>query len=142
MKKHPNQKTGITGQSGMTLVEIMIVLAIVGSLMAILLPRITGQQAKAKVQETKILMSQAINAINMYNVDCGKFPASLENLVTADSECTNWGPESYMKAVPQDAWKNDFVYSAEGNAFVLKSLGADKREGGDGFNKDLSSEDL
>ncbi|PIS09728.1 MAG: type II secretion system protein GspG [Bdellovibrio sp. CG10_big_fil_rev_8_21_14_0_10_47_8] len=127
---------------GMTLMEILIVLAILGSLMAILLPKITGNIDKSKVGETKIIIGQVITALNMYFTDCGKFPESLEGLVTADASCSNWGPESYIKKTPKDAWQREFQYSMEGNSFVLKSLGSDGREGGDGYGKDISSEDL
>ena len=140
---YSDQKSqGHTRQSGMTLLEIMIVLAILGSLMAILLPKLVGQQDKAKVKETKIIMSQVITALNMYYTDCGKFPASLDGLTTADSACSNWGPEAYMKKAPKDSWENAFEYSVEGSNFILKSLGSDKREGGDGYAGDLSSEDI
>ncbi len=127
---------------GMTLLEIMIVLAILGSLMAILLPKLVGQQDKAKVKETKIIISQVITALNMYYTDCGKFPASLEGLTAADSSCTNWGPEAYMKKTPKDSWDNEFQYTVEGSNFILKSLGSDKREGGEGYAGDISSEDI
>jgi general secretion pathway protein G len=126
----------------MTLIEIMIVLAIVGSLMAILLPRFTGQRDKAKVSETKILMGQLINALHMYQNDCGSFPTSLDSLKTADANCSNWGPEPYVKNEPKDSWENAFAYSLEGGNFVIRSLGSDKREGGEGYAKDISSEDL
>jgi general secretion pathway protein G len=127
---------------GMTLLEIMIVLAIIGSLMAILLPKVFGQQDKAKVKETGIIMGQLINSLNLYYTDCGKFPESLDNLVTADASCTNWGPEAYMKKVPKDPWEHPFQYTLENGNFVIKSLGADGKEGGDGYKKDISSEDV
>jgi general secretion pathway protein G len=128
---------------GMTLLEIMIVLAILGSLMAILLPKIVGQQDKANVKQTGIIMGQLITALNMYYTDCGKYPESLEGLAKADASCGNWGPEPYVKEKQLlDAWSNPFAYSIEGNSFVIKSLGRDKKEGGDGYNKDISSEDI
>lgn len=127
---------------GMTLMEIMIVLAILGSLIAILLPRFTGQIDKSKMQETKILMGQLIGAITNYNVDCGKFPETLDNLLNADASCSNWGPEAYIKKEPKDAWGTPFEYSIEGTNYVIKSMGSDKRPGGDGYGKDISSEDL
>ena len=127
---------------GMTLMEILIVLAILGSLIAILLPMVTERLNKAKVGQSKIAMGQAINALNMYYTDCGKFPESIEGLTTQDSSCSNWGPEAYLKKAPKDAWGTAFVYSVEGSSFILKSLGADRREGGDGNNKDISSEDI
>lgn len=127
---------------GMTLVEILIVLAILGSLIAVLLPQVTDRLNKSKVGESKIAMGQVMNALNMYFTDCGKFPESLEGLTTADSSCSNWGPEAYLKKPPKDSWGTPFSYSVEGSTFILKSLGADKREGGDGYNKDLSSEEL
>ncbi len=127
---------------GMTLLEIMIVLAILGSLMAILLPKFVGQGDKAKVKETGIVMGQLITALNMYYTDCGKYPETLESLVKADAGCTNWGPEAYMKKLPVDPWGTPFQYSIEGNNFVIKSMGSDRKEGGDGYAKDISSEDV
>ncbi len=128
---------------GMTLIEIMIVLAIIGGLIAILAPRFTGQLSKSRVKETQIEMNQIMTQLNMYNSDCGRYPESLNNLVeNSGDECPNWGPEPYLKKAPKDAWQNDFVYELNGNQFTLRSLGADRREGGDGYDKDLSSEDL
>lgn len=146
-KQLHNTKAGNTwsrlkNAAGMTLMEILIVLAILGSLIAILLPRFTSQIDKSKVGETKIIMGQVINALNMYFTDCGKFPESLEGLTQNDPNCSNWGPEAYLKKAPKDAWNRPFQYSLENNSFVLKSLGSDGREGGDGYGKDLSSEDL
>lgn len=135
-------KNPLKNNLGMTLMEIMIVLAILGSLIAILLPRFTGQIDKSKMQETKILMGQLIGALTNYNVDCGKFPETLDNLVTADPACSNWGPEAYVRKAPVDAWGTPFEYSIEGNNYIIQSMGSDKRPGGDGYGKDISSEDL
>ncbi len=127
---------------GMTLLEIMIVLAILGSLMAVLLPQFMGAQDKAKVKETGIIMGQLINSLNTYYTDCGKYPESLEGLVKPDASCANWGPEPYRKSIPNDPWGTPFQYSVEGTSFVIKSFGKDKKEGGDGYGKDISSEDM
>jgi general secretion pathway protein G len=130
-------------QRGMTLMEILIVLAILGSLIAVLLPKLKSSQDKAKVGETKIRMGKVITQLNMYYQDCGKYPESLDGLVTADASCSNWGPEPYLKKTELvDAWKVEFTYSVDNGNFVLKSLGADHKEGGDGYNKDISSDDL
>lgn len=129
---------------GMTLVEIMIVLAIIGGLMALLAPRFTGALDKSKVRETKIAMGQVINALNMYYTDCGRFPTSLDSLIKAPAgdECTNWGPEAYLKKEAKDAWGTNLLYEISGNNFTIKSLGADRRDGGSGFDKDINSDEL
>jgi general secretion pathway protein G len=136
------KNSGIRFQAGMTLIEILIVLAIIASMMAFLVPGVTRQLDKSKVQETKILIGQIMNALNLYYTDCGKFPSSLESLVKADPECSNWGPEPYLKKAPKDAWNRDFTYSLDGNQYTIRSLGSDGREGGDGYAKDISSEDI
>lgn len=137
----------ITNHHGMTLVEIMIVLAIIGSMMALLLPRLTGSQDKAKVKEAKIHMGQVINALSFYYSDCGKYPQSIQGLTQQDTSCSNWGPEAYMKSRNEngeitDPWGTPYVYELNGAQFVLKSLGKDKADGGTGYNADISSEDL
>lgn len=127
---------------GMTLVEILIVLAIVGSLMAVIGGTVMDKFQKAKVRETGLRMSQLVNGINEYYGDCDKMPTSLQNLIQSPGdECANWGPKPYVKKdVLKDAWSNEFVYSSDGAEFQLKSLGKDKKEGGDGFNKDITNE--
>lgn len=127
---------------GMTLMEILIVLAIIGTLMAFLIPQITGRLDKAKIGETKIAIGQAVNALNLYYTDCGKYPSSIEGLIKADADCSNWGPEPYMKKAPKDAWNRDMVYTVEGAKYTLKSLGKDGREGGDGYDKDITNESI
>jgi general secretion pathway protein G len=129
-------------ERGMTLIEILIVLAIIASIMAFLVPGVTRQLDKSKVQETKIQIGQIMNALNLYYTDCGKFPSSLDGLIKPDADCSNWGPEPYLKKAPKDAWNRPFQYSLDGNQYTIRSLGSDGREGGDGYAKDISSDDV
>jgi general secretion pathway protein G len=125
-------------QKGMTLIEIMIVLAILGGLIAVLAPNVMGRFNKSKVESTKLAMSEVSKNLAAFNLDCGKYPDALEFLQKPDPGCGNWGPEPYMKKAAKDAWGNEFAYAAEGSSFTLKSLGADKKSGGSGYDKDLS----
>lgn len=132
----------LKNRRGMTLIEIMIVLAIIGSIAALLLPNLTAQFDKSKVRETRIKMTQIVQALSMYYTDCGKYPQSLEGLAKADADCSNWGPEPYYTKGFKDSFNHDFVYEIEGTEYSLKSLGKDGREGGSGSAKDISLEDL
>lgn len=132
----------VRNQKGMTLIEIIIVVTILGTLGAILVSKIAAQLNKAKFNEAKLRMSQVTRALDMYYTDCGKYPAALGGLLEKD-ECSNWGPEAYMKNKKdlQDAWSSEFVYAPEGSSYIIKSLGADKREGGSGYDADISNAD-
>ncbi|WII71931.1 type II secretion system major pseudopilin GspG [Bdellovibrio sp. 22V] len=132
----------LKNRKGMTLVEIMIVLAIIGGIMALLLPNITENMDRAKVKEARIQMSQIVNALGMYYTDCGKYPESLEGLAKADPSCSNWGPTPYYSKSLKDPFNNDLVYEVEGSEYTLKSLGKDGREGGSGAGKDITLEDI
>ena len=132
--------TPLNNQKGMTLIEIMIVIAILGGLMALLAPKFLGQKDKANVGQAKIQMGQIANALSMYYNDCGKFPAALDNLVTADANCTNWGPEAYLKKAPIDPWGNAYGYEMNGGEYSLKCFGKDGREGGSAYNADIQYE--
>lgn len=137
-----NASAFVKNQKGMSLLEIMIVLVIVGGLMGVLLPQITGRLNKSKVSDTKIRIGTVMNAVNMYYTDCGKFPEALSNLYTPDPNCSNWNEPYIKKDLTLDAWKKEFILKVEGSNFTVRSLGADGREGGAGFDKDLSSDDL
>ena len=131
----------ISNQRGFSFLEIIIVVGIIGGLMAFILPQITANQNKSRVGQTRITMANIIQNLTMYQSDCQKFPTSLDGLVKPDANCSNWtGP--YMKDIPKDAWGTAFSYESDGNTYTLTSLGGDRREGGDGFNKDITQEEL
>ncbi|MGZ3771424.1 MAG: type II secretion system major pseudopilin GspG [Bdellovibrio sp.] len=132
----------IKNRKGMTLIEIMIVLAIIGSIAALLLPSVTSQLDKSKVKEARIQLTQVVNALSMYYTDCGKYPQSLEGLTKADADCSNWGPEPYYKKSLKDPFNHDLVYEISGSEYSLKSLGKDGKEGGSGNDKDITLEDI
>lgn len=99
---------------GMTLMEIMIVLAIIGGLIAVLLPNITSQLNRSRVKQTRITISQITQAITGYQIDCGKFPTTLEALTKAPADCPNWGPDPYMKSIPKDGFGQSFTLDVKG----------------------------
>lgn len=135
----------IRNNKGMTLLEIMIVLVILGSIAAILAGQVMGRLKTAKVRQAKIQIGEYGKALDMYFTDCNGYPSTeegLQALVQAPSTCSNWGPDPYLKKVNKDPWNGDFLYESQGNAYVLKSLGSDKREGGTGDATDISSENL
>lgn len=131
----------------MTLIEIMIVMILVGGLLAVLTKTFSGQYEKGRQNTAKIQLAEISKQLNMYYTDCGAFPSSeqgLEALVSApgsEPKCESWGPDPYMKKLPKDPWGKDFIYEEKDGSFVVRTLGRDKKEGGDGYNKDLSTEE-
>lgn len=146
MQTTTNSKKTLSSQKGFTLVEIMIVLVILGGLMALLVPSVTGQRDKANVRMTKISMGKVSTALESFYGDCNQYPTSLDQLLQKPSEdvCDNWGPTAYIRGNKdiRDAWNRDFMYEVEGGGFVLKSFGKDGQEGGEGYDEDISFDDI
>jgi general secretion pathway protein G len=89
-------------------------------------------------------MSEIQKALDMFYTDCAFYPDTAQGikaLVEAPNNCSNWGPDPYLKNMPKDPWGSDFVYENEGGTPVLISLGKDRREGGSGLDADISSAD-
>lgn len=124
----------LKSKKGFTLVEIMIVLAILGSIFALLAGRFAGARDRARVKEAKIQMGQIANGLSQYNLDCNKYPQTLDGLKKQD-DCKNWS--QFYEGKLADPWGNAYVYEINGSDYVLKSLGKDKKEGGSGFDKDI-----
>ena len=139
----------IRNNRGMTLIEIMIVLLILGRMAGILVTKVMSSLAKARVNQAKILISEIGKALDQFNTDCGFYPTTdqgLQGLITSPGgsrACPNWGPEAYIKKLPKDPWGTELIYACpDGSHYTLKSLGRDKKEGGEGLDADISSEDL
>lgn len=125
-------------QGGFTLIEIMVVVFIIGLLAALVVPKVVGNTDKARVAKAKADIRAIEEAAGLYKLDYGRYPASLEALTQAGRA----NPEGYLARVPVDPWGNEYAYSAAGGQIVVRSLGADGAEGGEGYDADIDSRNL
>ena len=135
-------------QTGMTLIEIMMVVVIIGILVAVIVPNVIGYDDDARIAAQRMEIRTIGNALDMYRLDNGQYPSTdqgLEALVSKPSgfpEPRNWGPDPYLRKYPMDQWDNEYVYINEGRTYQLMSLGADGAEGGEGVDADIRSADI
>lgn len=114
-------------RSGFTLVEILLVVAILGILAGVAVVSLKGRTKAASIQATRTSIQAIQTAIDAYEVDNGIYPQSLQSLQTKGNE-SNWnGP--YLKSMPKDAWGNDFSYSIQGDSYKISSAGPDGQAG-------------
>jgi general secretion pathway protein G len=132
-----------------TMVEIMAVIIILGLLAAVVVRNFVGQTDRARVITTKASLKLLHNAVMQFQMDTGRFPTEEEGLMALmeqPSDVKNWQPGGYLETteIPKDGWKRDFIYERfpeSGKPFVIKSLGADGKEGGEDYDADLYSTD-
>ena len=130
---------------GFSLLELVIVLIILGTIMAFLAPRIFGNVERANQQLAKAKMEQLSGQLEIMRLEVGRYPNSQEGLralLEKPAGMDRWsGPYIKDPTTLKDPWGNDFKYTAPGASkpFDLVSLGADGREGGEGENRDLAN---
>jgi general secretion pathway protein G len=126
----------LASRRGMSLVEIMVVIAIIGVLMTVVAVNVVGYLDEANASATKIQIKNMESALTTYAAKHrGKYPSTGEGLDAAKKFFPN-------TTVPTDAWGNAFQYRSPGNgsaAYEIISLGKDGREGGEDANADISS---
>ena len=134
-------------EQGMTLIEIMIVIVIIAGLMAVLGNTAVKFLNDSRVSTAKIQMKEIGKSLEAYNLSCNSYPTTdqgLKALVTnpGPEACPNWGPEAYIKKEPKDPWGKAFIYESDGGTFELISLGKDRKEGGEGYDKDIKYSEI
>ena len=126
-----------TTAAGFTLIEILVVMAIIGMLAVMVAPSIFNQQAGAQRDAALSQISALEAALDTYRLDVGQYPDSLEGLVENDSGRAAWNGPYLRREVPLDPWGNEYVYYSDGRGFTLVSYGPDGERGGEGDDADI-----
>lgn len=140
------QRTG-TGrnrrQGGFTLMELLVVLAILGLLASLVGPQVLNQLGGAKSKTAAIQIKDLEQAAEMYNLDVGRYPSSdegLNALVNKPAGVSGWnGP--YLKSLPVDPWNREYQYKYPGerSEVDIYSFGKNGTTGGDGEDADIGN---
>ena len=128
---------------GFTLIEVLVVVAILGILAAIVVPRIMDRPDEAKRVAAKANVQTLVQALKLYRLDNGNYPTTDQGLValvqrpTTNPVPVNWKP--YLDHLPKDPWGSDYQYLCPGvkGEIDVFSLGSDRARGGEGNAADI-----
>ncbi|WP_105435894.1 type II secretion system major pseudopilin GspG [Neorhizobium tomejilense] len=141
------QKTRIRRHAaidGFTLVELLVVLAIIGLIAALATPQVLRYLESAKVDTTKAQIRNFESALELYYIDTGRYPTTEEGLgalATRPTNAATWnGPYIKNAGVFADPWSSPYQYRspAEDKPFQILSFGRDRKMGGSGQDADLA----
>ena len=133
------------GSRGFTLVELLVVLAILGLIAAIAVPQTIGYLGRAKSNTAGIQIENLGAVLDLYRLDVGRYPSDSEGLgalVNAPADIGNWvGPYLKKESSLLDPWSRPHQYRFPGQngEYDLFTLGADGQEGGECENQDVLS---
>jgi general secretion pathway protein G len=132
-------------RSGFTLLELLVVVAIIGLLVGYVAPRYFGQIGKSEVATAKAQIDALEKALDQYRLDTGHYPSTelgLAALVTKPANEPKWNGPYLKKDVPRDPWNNVYAYKQpgeKGGDFDLVSYGKDGKPGGSGEDADITN---
>ncbi|GAB3248375.1 type II secretion system protein GspG [Chitinimonas naiadis] len=131
--------------SGFTLIEILVVIAILAILGALVVPKIMSRPDEARVVAAKQDVQALVQSLKLYKLDNGVYPSTEQGLKalvekpTAGQIPNNW--KSYLDKLPRDPWGHDYVFLNPGikGEIDVMSYGADGQTGGEGHDADIGS---
>jgi general secretion pathway protein G len=133
-------------EGGFTLVELLVVLVILSLLAGLIAPRVLSYLASSRERTVKLQIQSLGSALDLFYLDNGRYPSTSEGLVALVKRppgAERWaGPYVQQTSIPPDPWGTPYEYRAPGNrgAYLILSLGSDKRKGGEGDAADISNE--
>lgn len=132
LTEHPR-----AGRAGFTLVELLLVLVILATLAAIVVPKFAGRTEQAKITAAKTQIASFETALDAFEVDNGYYPEGgkgLLLLIEKPKDDGNWQGPYLKKGIPKDPWNNAYIYEYPGknsdSGYDILSMGPDGRRGG------------
>jgi len=133
-----------------TLIEVMVVIAILAVLAALIVPKVMSRPDEARVVAARQDIASLLQALKLYRLDNLRYPTTeqgLAALVTRPSLAPvppNWKPGGYLERLPRDPWGHPYQYLSPGlrGEVDVFSFGADGVAGGEGFDADIGSWNL
>jgi len=135
-------KMGKARGRGFTLVELLLVLVILALIAGLVLPGIIGKAESAKIKAASSQISRISMSVESFYLDTGSAPSSLEDLVNEPSGVTGWNGPYIKNTLLKDPWGEAYKFSVPGDhgaEFDIWSYGADRQQGGEGKNADITS---
>ena len=128
-----------SAQAGFSLIEIIIVVVLIGGIVAFAAAKIMGGKDSANVKLAKSQVQTIAQKVEQFEMDTGRLPATLDELVTAPGDADGWLGPYYKASDLRDPWGTPFEYRTPGanGDFDLMSLGADKKSGGTSVDADI-----
>ena len=129
--------TGLSSEAGLTLVEIIVVLIILGTLFAVIGGNLFKNADRAKANLNKIAMDKLKGAINQFQLQYNKLPSTLGALVNGETGLAGFVPIADQESL-LDPWGGQYRYQKINNrSYRITSLGADGVDGGEGADADI-----
>jgi general secretion pathway protein G len=139
-----NSKKFLKSQKGFTLIELIVVAAIIALLAGLVVPQFIKQEEKATAKATKAQIELFGTALDTFRLDVGRYPTSQEGLQALTQKpggVDRWDGPYLKKEVPPDPWNKPYIYRSPGEhgPYDIISYGADGVPGGDGTGRDITS---
>lgn len=117
-------------QAGFTLVEMLVVLAIIGLISALVGPRVLAQLSDSRERAAKLQIEAFSSALDIFYIDIGRYPLPAEGLaalVQKPSSLQVWnGPYLRSEGIPLDPWGNEYNYTSDGKSFRITFDGLER----------------
>jgi len=130
-------------EQGLTLVEMIVVLAIIALVAALIVPNVIGRPDQARVTTANSDIATIASQLTTYRLDNGAYPTTAQGLKalverTAVPPLPATFPDGgYLSTMPQDPWGKPYVYESNGQSYAITSLGRDGKPGGEGVDADI-----
>lgn len=133
--------SSVRGQSGFSLIEVLLVLALIAAIGSLVATNVFKQGESAKVKLAIGGAKKLGMAVDNFYIDTGNLPSKLEDLIRSPGNTPGWDGPYVKDGELNDPWDSPYQFKSPGDngPYDILSYGADKKPGGDGKGADIGN---